>query len=252
MISICRSALAISMLVVTIPGCSSTPSERQIRSLLEEEVSSESAGRLRLASFAKINGREAEMMGIRSYIIDWEGEIEVLESTFWESPYVGRERELSFATEPSDGVDFAKRWDLTFTGYEEFSEGHLQKIRAVMTLQDSDNGWIIVDNVGSSLRSSAFNVSNVGIEAGHATSEEQRPRSDEQQTASVTANDGGVARVAGERCAAFSATLPAARPSVLSRLTGGRRSEAANPTQHVVNPPGIGLTAGVQAMRSYS
>jgi hypothetical protein len=64
-------------------GCSSAPSSSVAEEFLRENINRESEGRIKLVSFSKINGQEAAPMGIPSYRLDYEAEIEFLDDCSW-------------------------------------------------------------------------------------------------------------------------------------------------------------------------
>ena len=77
-----RAFLAVA-LVLTVTGCSGTPSESDGRAKLENQIQQQSNGLISLVSFSKTDGVMHEMMGIKEYEMSYSAEVEFVDNCMW-------------------------------------------------------------------------------------------------------------------------------------------------------------------------
>lgn len=68
-------ALALAVAAVLVVGCSGKPNASTGRRVVEQQIADNSNGLLKLISFKKVNGTEAEPMGVKIYEMEYEAEI---------------------------------------------------------------------------------------------------------------------------------------------------------------------------------
>lgn len=122
------------ILLLTLLGCSSGPSSSAAEEFVREKINKESEGKIKLVSFSKTNGQEAAPMGIPSYKLHYEAEIEFLDDCRW-------------GTEDSSGWrgDFevfpVGVVTLSYPPFREATKGSRTKVRGSVIFEKTEAGW---------------------------------------------------------------------------------------------------------------
>lgn len=129
-----RLGAALAGLTLCLCACSSGPSVVKVEEHLRNRVEAESEGRLKLASFRKTNAQEGELFGVPAYSLEYEAEIEVLETCFWTPRYFG---EISFRTVGPDEMSIY----LELQGYQRVREGERVTFTNSFEFEKTERGW---------------------------------------------------------------------------------------------------------------
>jgi len=124
----------VTMILALLLGCSSAPSASDGEKLLADTIQKQSKGLIKLASFNKTNGQSGEVMGVKIYSMEYEGEIEFLEDCFWGGFLGGFE-----AVKPQPGYwgDFGNRMG----GRSPAKKGQHEKIKGKIQFEKTEKGW---------------------------------------------------------------------------------------------------------------
>jgi hypothetical protein len=130
--------IAISLLPMT--GCSSSPSSSTAEELLRKKINEESKGRIKLVSFSKTNGQEAAPMGVPSYKLEYEAEIEFLDDCRW-----GTKNDLDGGWRGDFSVFPAEEGPGYFGGlhppFRKATKGSQTKVTGAVMFQKTEAGW---------------------------------------------------------------------------------------------------------------
>lgn len=107
----------------------------QAENALRKEIESESQGNIQLADFRKTDGQTSEAFGVKSYSLQFEGEITFSSDGYWltHNPMAGQSLTFSFSKAP---VAFGG-----MNGATQVHTGSQVKIAGSMEGQKSENGW---------------------------------------------------------------------------------------------------------------
>jgi hypothetical protein len=151
-----------------ISGCSSNPSPSDGKQAIQNQITQDAQGRIKLIEFHKINGQLAEINAIKVYSLEFEAEIEFTEDCKW---VVGRFGEnLSFITSklintPSSGFDWNKFLDDTSVHPgTAIKQGHQENISGVIRFEKKENGWS-VDGIEITKAKPVANSTDSSLEA---------------------------------------------------------------------------------------
>jgi hypothetical protein len=132
--------LVISLLPML--GCSSGPSSSTGVKFLRQRINNQSKGRIKLVSFSKTNGQEMAPMGVPSYKLDYEAEIEFLEDCRWGTASGSDWRGDFYVFEPEPGPGFSG--DL-YPPFRRAAKDTHTKVTASLIFQKTEAGWVGVD-----------------------------------------------------------------------------------------------------------
>jgi len=125
-------------------GCSSVPSSDDAKGIIQERINKESEGRIKLVSFQKTNGQEAELFGVKVYQLNYQGEIEFLEDCKWEKGMAVNLGEVHYRTVKAKpgAKDFWQNWDDQMHGRQIMKKGHKEKISGYVVFEKTEKGWV--------------------------------------------------------------------------------------------------------------
>lgn len=112
-----------------LASCSSKPSESEVRQKIEQKISRNSNGLVKLVDFRKINGIEREFGGVRTYEMEWSAELEFVADCLWDSSTFK-------AIPPPQGLDAYLHLNMKKAAW-----GDRVKISGSTTLEKAENGW---------------------------------------------------------------------------------------------------------------
>ena len=98
-----------------LTACSNPPSEAEARKAFENDLNGFSGGLFRVSSFKKTNALSGKMFAIKSYVIEFEAQVEYLRD------YVDR------LSDPSNPRTFKK--------------GQVQKVTGSIRFEETEKGW---------------------------------------------------------------------------------------------------------------
>lgn len=126
--------LSITLLLVLLVGCSSTPSASDGEKILVDTIQKQSNGLIKLSSFKKTNGQSGEMMGVKLYSMEYDAEIEFQEDCYWGGFLGGFE-----AIRPNPGAlgEVANRMG----GRRPAKKGQHEKIKGKIQFEKTEKGW---------------------------------------------------------------------------------------------------------------
>ena len=126
--------LSAAIFLLALPGCSSGPSSSAAEEFLREKINKESQGRIKLVSFSKTNGQEAAPMGIPSYILHYEAEIEFLDDCKWGTAD-GSGWRGDFKVFSIGEVTFS------YPPFQKATKGSHTKVKGYVTFEKTEAGW---------------------------------------------------------------------------------------------------------------
>ncbi len=121
--------LIISFLLI---NCSSTPSVNDGQDIVEELIAQQSKGIITLESFEKTNGQEGEMMGVETYLMEFQAQIGFNQNCYWGSPMGGFET----ITEKPRGLNM-----FLFQGKREAKAGSKATVAGTIGFEKTEQGW---------------------------------------------------------------------------------------------------------------
>lgn len=123
-----------TMLLAVLVGCSSTPSDSDGKKIVADTIQQQSKGLIKLVNFNKTNGQSGEVMGVKLYSMEYEGEIEFLENCYWGGFLGGFE-----AVKPQPGYwgEFGNRMG----GRTPVKKGQHEKIKGKIQFEKTEKGW---------------------------------------------------------------------------------------------------------------
>ncbi len=139
--------LFIFCFIVIVFSCQSQTDELVSKSkkYLEQEIASESKATMKLTSFKKTNGYEAEQSGIKFHIIEWEVIISI-EKSMWKLGNSGDGFWRSFSATSEKPNYYDPKGFYIPEGPEKeypYGTGTTVKLTGQCTLHKTDNGWIV-------------------------------------------------------------------------------------------------------------
>jgi len=126
--------LAVAALFVS---CSSTPSSGDAKQIVQQKIEKFSHGRIKLVSFEKTNGQQAERFGIKVYNLEFVCEIEFLDDCKWIPPFGTAKLVKS--------QDFWAKFedDLKSIGNQSrpVKKGNTAKVTSYVVFEKTEKGW---------------------------------------------------------------------------------------------------------------
>jgi hypothetical protein len=132
--------LSAATFLLAMAACSSGPPSSAAEEFLRAKIEKESQGRIKLVSFSKTNGQEATPMGIPSYKLDYEAEIEFLDDCRW-----GTKNDLNGGWRGDFSVFPAEEGPGYFGGlhppFRKAAKGSQTKVMGAVMFQKTEAGW---------------------------------------------------------------------------------------------------------------
>ncbi len=97
-------------------------------------VQRQSNGLIRLASVTKKNGQEAEFLGAKIYVIEYEAKIEFLGDCYWGGPM----GQMSFETIRDTPGPFNA---MMFAGRKKAAKGQTTRVTGTLRFEKTEKGW---------------------------------------------------------------------------------------------------------------
>lgn len=142
----------VTLLICGIVGCSPsapTPPRPEVaKKALEELVRERSGGRIRLADFKKTDGMTKEVSGVKQYVLEFEGQIEMLADGYWNAdgsnPYYWEfsNKQFSHNTEFSKVVYGNNMWN-SGNDIRRAKKGEIVLMHGNVTFSKKESGWVI-------------------------------------------------------------------------------------------------------------
>jgi hypothetical protein len=126
--------------LVTIAGCSGTPTESDAQQTVQQRIQSQSNGLIKLVSFRKTNGIAQEFGGMRAYHMEYTAEIEFIDDCMWSAGgMMGWQGNFSAKRGQSQSYS-ANFLDLS-QGFRPAKKGERQSISGAFDYVKTENGW---------------------------------------------------------------------------------------------------------------
>lgn len=138
--------IAALCVAVILTGCSSAPSASKGEQAIQDRISQESEGRIRLTEFQKTNGQQGEVMGVKVYGLEFDAQIEFTEDCKWITGMFGQQ--LSFRTskavaQKQSGFTWDKFRDAADNPGSIVSKGQDIKVSGVVRFVKKEKGWTV-------------------------------------------------------------------------------------------------------------
>jgi hypothetical protein len=132
--------LLLAVSLFPLLGCSSGPSSSVAEEFLRERIKKESQERIKLVGFSKTNGQEAAPMGVPSYKLDYEAEIEFLDDCRWgtKSDFDGGWRGDFSVFPAEEGPGF---FGGLYAPFRPATKGSRTKVTGAVIFQKTEAGW---------------------------------------------------------------------------------------------------------------
>lgn len=133
------SFLILLIFLVIISGCSTKPSDKDGRQVLENLLEEQTKGKVKLVDFKKLNAEEGELMGVKLYGIEFEAEVEFLEECY----YRVREEFLDGIT-PGIVIDKPMRFgwgEVNMFGLKKAHPSMREKLSGKLLFEKTEKGW---------------------------------------------------------------------------------------------------------------
>jgi hypothetical protein len=131
-----------AIVLLLLLGCSSGPSSSAAEEFLREKINKESEGRIKLVSFSKTNGQEAAPMGIPSYKLDYEAEIEFLDDCRWGTASGSNWRGDFYVFPAEQGPGY---FGGLYPPFRQATKGSRTKVLGSVIFQKTEAGWRTVE-----------------------------------------------------------------------------------------------------------
>lgn len=127
--------------VAVFSGCSRMPTQSDGQSALERKIQRESNGLIHLISFQKTDGLAQEVMGVKTYQLQYTAEIEFTDSCAWGdgSALVGWQGGFS-ADRSSGSSQMAMLMDMS-VHYKKGAKGQREQVSSTLVFIKTENGW---------------------------------------------------------------------------------------------------------------
>jgi archaellum component FlaF (FlaF/FlaG flagellin family) len=127
-------AILIALAVIFLANSGSFGLTGQAQDVLNKEIESESGGNIHLADFRKTDGQSGEVLGVKVYNLQFEGEITFSSGGVWVSQN-GPSLTFNFSKTP-----LGAGYGMLYAETRVHPDDHV-KIAGAMTGQKSENGW---------------------------------------------------------------------------------------------------------------
>lgn len=132
--------------VFALDACTPKPTESSGRQVVEHLIAKQSSGTIRLDSFAKTNGQQTELLGVKVYLMYYQAEIEFNNDSWW-GGMTGPSTTEPFAAipyRPSSGAPYNVLDTLLKT---KVRRGDKKTITGVLRFEQSERGWAAEDGL---------------------------------------------------------------------------------------------------------
>jgi len=110
-----KNLILLSLLTsALLAGCTSKPSESDAKKIIEAAVAKNSRGAIKVTSFAKTDGVEFELMGMKGYEMTWKGTFQVTQTKHVNTSNFCASDRPSFHKKYEAGQTFEKKGTVTF------------------------------------------------------------------------------------------------------------------------------------------
>ena len=117
-----------------LAGCSSAPSDSEIKKVLEKRIQKESGGAIKLVTFENLRSHTADAMGIKLYILDYQAVIEFTTPCYWEGQSAG------FKVTIGEPGPYSAR---LYEGQKRMLKGQQETVTGTVRFEQSDDGtWM--------------------------------------------------------------------------------------------------------------
>lgn len=177
--------MLIAALCALFTGCSSSPSSGDGERAIQNRISEQSQGRIKLNKFNKSDAVQGEVMGVKFYSLEFDAEIEFTEDCKWVVGMFGQQ--LSFQTskpvaKPGSGFSWNSFLDDTVSNPGTLvKKGQQVKLTGAIRFVKKEKGWSVE---GVELKNA--DVGNIPqYAAGTTPSEQSQSARDQTQTEST-------------------------------------------------------------------
>lgn len=178
--------LIIIALCVTMSGCSLSPSAGDGKRAIEDRISKDSAGRIKLNDFRKTDAQQGEVMGIKFYGLEFEAEIEFLENCKWVTGLMGQQITFRTVKPNSSASPTVQLMEAAENPGMQVSKGDRMHLVGVVRFVKKESGWAVEQ----------VNVTTGTAVAGSGNSSApQTGQAPERQTSEQSNNVGPTSRV---------------------------------------------------------
>ncbi len=115
------------------------PSAGMARDILRQRIEEQGKGNVRLVSFEKVNAVEGVVLGQTLYELQYEAEIEFLETGSWLQGAMGTKR-FEFSKERYGG-SFSSQVAASLDGAVAVKQGQHEKLRGTLQFKKTERGW---------------------------------------------------------------------------------------------------------------
>lgn len=121
-------------------ACSSKPREADGKEEVERQIAHSSRGLIRLVKFAKTNGKQGEVSGVKVYEMQYEAEIEFLGEALWGGAAHLLGGSMTFDAHPYTGslADLGAG-----PGRTVVHKGERRRVNGALTFEKWESGWVV-------------------------------------------------------------------------------------------------------------
>ena len=112
-----------------LAGCSSKPSESDMKQKIEQQIQQNSNGLIKLIGFQKTNGKDMEFAGVKIYEMEWVANLEFTGDCLWDKSNFS-------AIPPPQGIDW-----LLHMGKQKVQKGRRIDLSGKTTFEKTEKGW---------------------------------------------------------------------------------------------------------------
>lgn len=190
--------------IVLLSACASPPTEADGRRMIDQLIQNSANGLITLVRFAKTNGNQGEVLGVKTYEMDYEADIEFLNDAWWGGPSLNLDGASAFSASPYRG----KAFDPGVFMKAQVHKGQRVRVQGSVLFSATEKGWV-AEQLGA--------VKTSQIAGPQAAS-----------TGEASANTS----LSGRRCAEFTVAHPLPKAPWYDRIRGRSVSIAAGLPDH--------------------
>ncbi len=124
--------LFLAITATAFSGCSSAPSSSDAQIILENQITKQSKGVIKLIGFTQTNAQKGDVMGTKIYSLEYLAEVEFTADCYWGGPFGGFE----VMTGEPDPFNF-----FMYQGKKRAKQGQRKTISRELVFEKTEKGW---------------------------------------------------------------------------------------------------------------